>query len=268
MSATISPFAEFCLTRVGRVGRMGLEALDASAWLREEPGDADLLAERARLLAERRSEVMAWTPDSTEAVAELAREVEAWLRQRGRVGLLGQTLADGEVEERLARLAVTVAEDLCLIDVGAPEPRLIAGVVCFPNRWSLGEKIGASMVWIHRPVPEYANRLAVPVDRFLQTLDPGMARGRLNWSLCGHSDWFQAYHPEREPDIDGPWLRLEWQTFRRLPASGAVLFAIRTLQTPWRQAPQATREDLLAQIAAMPPAWSAYKGIDGLRSRL
>ena len=55
----------------------------------------------------------------------------------------------------------TWQEDLCIL---LPSPadgklRLVAGLVSFPMRWSLLDKMGHEMHRIHKPVPFYQVRL-------------------------------------------------------------------------------------------------------------
>ena len=42
----------------------------------------------------------------------------------------------------------------------ADGPVFTAGVLCFPSRWRLMEKIGKPLSAVHGPVPLYADRLA------------------------------------------------------------------------------------------------------------
>jgi hypothetical protein len=90
----------------------------------------------------------------------------------------------------------------------------------------------------------------------------------LNWSLLEHPQLYQPETLPAQPGLATPWLRLEWQTLRRLPQTGAIVFAIRTHQLPWLETPAATRRFLLEHIQQMPAAWRAYKGLDAWVARL
>jgi hypothetical protein len=250
---------------------MGLKSLPEHGWLANESEDEALLRERRRILDERRDEVVGWMPGSEASIQELGERIQAWQVRFGGESAEappkpGIEAGAGEWLEWLGRF---VAEDLCLIDAASEAPpRLTAGVVCFPNRWRLAEQLGRGMDRVHAPVPDYAEKLADPVDRFLRTLATDQAFGRLNWSLLASPAWFQPETLAAKPGAVTPWLRLEWQTFCRLPRSRAILFAIRTHQTPWRSLPQASREALLGQIRTLSPAWMAYKGLDRIESSL
>jgi len=114
--------------------------------------------------------------------------------------------------------------------------RFGAGVVCFPSHWVPSEKLGLPMTDVHEPVPHYNEELAQRVDRFLDHLAPGSNAWRRNWVI--HAS--PQLHVPRPPAVGGPvqprdlWLRSERQVLWALPATGGILFTIRTQQFPLR----------------------------------
>jgi hypothetical protein len=129
-----------------------------------------------------------------------------------------------------------VQEDLCLVQDSEDGPVFTAAVLCFPSRWRLLDKLGKPLSAVHGPVPLYADRLARPVDRFMRHLRPGHIASRLNWSLLDDPALFQPggkWRTQSRADVTASnagrrvFLRVERQTLRRLPDSGAVLFGIR-----------------------------------------
>ena len=66
------------------------------------------------------------------------------------------------------------------------------------------------------------------------------------------------------------WLRVERQTLRRLPASRAIVFTIRTLLRRLDEivAEAAVARPLAARIREMEPGMAAYKGMGHLREPL
>jgi hypothetical protein len=61
----------------------------------------------------------------------------------------------------------------------------------------------------------------------------------------------------------GLWLRVERQTLRRLPESGAIVFTIRTFQqrlADYLARPEA-RDGFQLAIDQLPPAVAHYKGV-------
>lgn len=171
-----------------------------------------------------------------------------------------------------------VQEDLCLLIDRDGAPHLDAASLCFPSYWRLRDKLGRPLAAVHEPVAHYADELADRVDRFLARLRPDRPVWRRNWSI--HDDptyWLPEPTPPRpvEPP-EGLWLRSERQTLRRLSASGAILFTIRTQQVPLSVLDE--RPDIGHRMAAAISAWSpalvAYKGghgalaaVDWLRTR-
>ena len=245
------------------------------------------LAARRTLLDTQRNAVFAATPVSEAARTEvlavltelLPRRHPGWFARHG--DALHNRLT-GEVfdvanpgADPLETAGRLVQEDLCVIGTAGPSPVLEAAILCSPSRWRLREKIGRPLLDVHAPVPLYADRLSAAVDRFMRALRPGRLAERFNWGLLddaalfqpepGHGTTGEAITAEDAPDR--LFFRVERQTLIRLPASGAVLFAIRVhayplrrvLDTPGAAAP------LAAMIGAMPDAMAAYKGIQGYR---
>ena len=234
--------------------RMGLEPLALSDWLRPRNGDGAVLAERKALVAARPADVLACLPQGGRALAELARMLAD----------LGVAIdPDLPPEPLLTQMAGSVAEDLLILAPDGEGFTLVAGILCFPNRWRLADKIGRGMTAIHGPVPDYEAVLAAPVDRFLAKLRPGRAFRRSNWGLASTP----ALHlpdpvPPVDPHADAPaFLRGEEQGFLKLAESGAVVFSIRTTIVPWAQVPEPERAAILRVIADLSAPWLAYKSI-------
>ena len=230
--------------------RMGLEPLPLEDWMKPHPDDAVLLAERARIIAAHAGEVISALPDGETAVKELAT-------------LLGIRDVESDAAATLAHLGRAVAEDLCILTPADDGYLLTAGVLCFPNRWKLLEKIGTSVLAVHGPVPDYAASLSAGVDRFLARLRPDRAFVRSNWGMVDRPDLFV---PEPTPAVDphgvAPFFfRREDQSFRKLPATGAVIFAIRTHTVPWDAVPEDKRAAILATIDSLDASWLSYKSI-------
>jgi len=249
------------------------------------------MAERRRLLAVRHGDVFAALPGSVAARREvldvlaelLPRRFPAWFGRNGAVlhnrltgedwNLTNLALDPLEVAGRL------VQEDLCLLRLTPDGPVLDAAVLCFPSRWSLVEKLGQPLAMIHTRVPFYADRLAKPVDRLMPNLRDRKMVVRLNWGITDDPALYaesRKFRREHNPDVTAEnagekiWLRVERQTLRLLPASGAVLFGIRThLYTVGRLAadPQVAA-DLASAVRGLPAEMALYKSIPPFREAL
>jgi hypothetical protein len=254
---------------------MGLRPLDPATWLEpDERRDAELL-EKRRLLAHHPDRCVAVVDDPHGAVrgaaSELLAEVQAHceaLRLATTPAAIAGTAAPSRHPIELAGRCTQ--EDWC---VHLPHVdgswRLVAASVCFPTRWDLRSKIGRSVGEIHAPVPSYDSQLAAPVDSFLDRLRPDRPVWRLNWNVLDDPRLHQpsADPPPVEP-MDGRqprwWLRVERQTLRQLPESGAIVFGIRVHVDPLdslADEPEELRR-LERALRRMPPEAIRAKGLE------
>ena len=203
--------------------RVGARPLDVAQWVSAVDDDwAPTIAMKRALIAERPHEVIACIEGAEEACEEVA------------AGLLASIGANPSMEsgiDALVDAALQVADDLCIL---LPDengvPRLAAAVLCSPNRWRLAEKIGGTMTSIHSPVARYEEDLNSPVNSVMMRLSPERPIWRINWGISNHPALFQPDTPPITPEMDAAdmWFRVEWQTLRRLPITGGILFTIRT----------------------------------------
>jgi hypothetical protein len=267
---------------------MNLVTVPEPAWFEIDDRYAEEMAERRALMRDRTAEVFAAEPSAAAACAEtlamvsehLLRVHPAWFEADAAgvhdrlTGWRGPLPSDP-----LVRAGLLVQEDLCLIQESPDGPRLTAGVLCFPTRWRLTEKVGRPLADVHGGVPFYAERLARPVDRFMTHLKPSSIAARLNWSVIDNGALFQPtgkWNLGPAPEItaanagDRLFLRVERQTLRRLPVSDAVLFGIRVHSYPLRQVVRTPdiAARLAAAVRALPEMMARYKSLPGLRLAL
>ena len=270
---------------------MGLASCDPSALIELDDRYPEEMAERRALLASRRAEVFAACPGSEHARAEVLARFATILPAShpvhfAREGTVLRNQLTGEqwdvAELPCDPLEVAgrlVQEDLCVIGLTRDGPVLTAGVVCFPSRWRLAEKIGRPLLDVHATVPLYAERLGRPVDRFMAHVQPGRLAVRFNWSVLDDGALFQVSgkgRTARDPAITAEnagerlFLRVERQTLSRLPESGAVLFTIRVHRYAVARVavlPGAAAR-LAAAVRAMPEVMAAYKSLPAFRAAL
>jgi hypothetical protein len=263
---------------------MGLVACAEADWLELDDRYADEMAERRALLATRRGDVFAACPGSEASRAELldmlADHLPAhhphWFRRDGALlhnALTNETCnLDTPAHDPLELAGRLVQEDFCLIRPDAAGPILEAGLVCFPSRWRLADKIGRPLIDVHGPVPFYAERLGAPVDRFMRHLKQGRIAMRMNWSVVDDAALFQLGGKHRvanDPRFTAAnalgrlHLRTERQTFRRLDRSGSVVFTIRVHVAPLARvvAVPGAAARLAAAVRALPAEMRAYKSL-------
>jgi hypothetical protein len=267
---------------------MGLTPLDEAEWLIPDASMPEILAEKRHLLATRNESVLGVLPEASAASVELLQLLAAHLSRHfpGAYRLADRRLTNTISNETwdigtppLHPLDIAgrlVAEDLCLMQAGEAGYRLIGATLCFPNRWLLAEKLGQPLDVIHAPVPGFAPALERPVAHFFTALKADRILARVNWGIADDPTLFQPVARTADAAITAAnagaalYLRIERQTLRRLPASEAVLFTIRTEITPLDQviATPADATDLAGAIRDMSPAMLGYKHLTAVAPAL
>jgi hypothetical protein len=212
--------------------------LQAGDWLRVDEAFGGQLAEKARLIAERRADVIAVLPGAEAACAEAldrvlaeVEEIDGFLVAHGRVLRPDGYVIDIDRADPLLTISRIVQEDICIHEKRGDEHVLTAALLCFPAAWTLAEKIGRPLVRIHAPVARYDEDVARRVQRMFDMVGEGRAVWRANLLRYDDPALFQP-HTEANPRPVGrpesPYLRSERQTILRLPRTGAVVFSIQT----------------------------------------
>ncbi len=266
-----APYAPFLDPRLARPP--GLSPLDPADWLCVDPDYAAQMAERDRLLAARPEETMAALPEAAAPLAEFRTALLAALAARpewrAEPGAIRRP--DGAAVplslETLPLAGRLCQEDFLLMAPPAAaedEYRLVAGVLCFPSRWLLAEKLGRPMTRIHAPVPYYAETLAKRVNRVFHGLAAERPMVRCNW-LAHATDRLDL--PQREGEkistgeVGNAWfLRTERQTLRRLPKTRVVVFGVKTTVTPFEALTPEQRDGLRAALSEWSADEIAYRG--------
>lgn len=241
--------AELAPFRGGRGAlRLGLSVLPDAAWRDVGPALAARAAAKAAVFDTAPDSLIVRT-EAAPAIAELG-------------ALLGTapTLRDA---------ALATYEDLLILLPRDGAHVLTAGALAFPTDWHLAAKIGHPLAAIHAPIPTYAEKLAASVDHVFGQLTPDRLLIRCNWNVL-ESDVLR-YLPER-PAMqrfghvtaanagETLFARVERQTLRRLPDSGAAAFAIGVYVEPMAALPTALVADLATAVASLPPDEAIRRG--------
>jgi len=116
-----------------------------------------------------------------------------------------------------------------------------AGVICSSLGWNVGTKIGMQLKDIHKPIPDYKEKMSFSMDRYFSKMPVNAPIQRGSWGLeVGTPLFMPPGHPhEKLREIQNPALKIEecnlrvdWQTLRRLPLSGGIVFNFTGLFTP------------------------------------
>ena len=245
---------------------MGLRPLDLQSWFETDDLAEEQRQEKQRLLDTKLNEIFVALDECRPAAEELAILVSQFL---------GAAPSAPE-EHPLVATARLVADDLCIMELRDGEWCLTGAVVAFPSRWHLASKLGKSLDGIHDVVPGYDDQLATPVKALFDRMTPERSFWRLNWTLLDSAELFLPPRVAIRDAVPDEWyFRVERQTLRCLPETGAVIFTIRTYVT--------SLTDLLANdpnhasalwtaLTSAPEATKLYKGwtevVDLLRDRL
>jgi len=135
---------------------------------------------------------------------------------------------------------------------------LRAAVSCSAVGWRLQEKMGRPLHEVHEPVPDYKEKMQFSMDRYFSKMPCDKPIQRGSWGLeigqplyCPPGDPHFNLRTTQLPELDVKdiYLRVDWQTLRRLPKSRAIVFNFKALFTPateFRQEPYIPK--LLAKI--------------------
>jgi hypothetical protein len=217
----------------------GVLPLAPSEWLVRDEAFGGQMALRDRLIVAE-GDVVKVDPPGSAVVAELTETVLSALRLDAgyRVGGNSVMRPDGVevvLDADLATLARLVQADLLIHEKRGEEHVLTGGLLLFPASWSLRQKVGRPLASIHEPVGRYDAGIARRVQRMFDFLRPEAPLWRANWLLYRDPDLFQPRteaEPRPRPAPGTGYLRSERQSFRKLPDTGAVIFAIHTYVLP------------------------------------
>jgi hypothetical protein len=174
----------------------------------------------------------------------------------------------------LDALASQVQEDMAVISLdGRGHEWACALHVCYPNHWSVEEKIGRSFAAIHEPVAgmERIRQRAGSLTAAMIHKGPYV---RFGWGLA--SDARLNHHPvapagespelwhgrQFDPQQARLFLRMERQVIWGFPKVSAALFLIRTFHMDVSHAEPAMRVQLARAVESMTPEQLRYKGLD------
>jgi hypothetical protein len=226
---------------------IGLRPIPEAAWL--EGGEPDPAARKDPLFARHPRTVWGEMEGSRPAQAEALATTAA---------ALGQAIDAGDRPPLLAA-ARRVPDDLCLMERRDGAWRLTALSLCAPTFFSADAVLGLGLAELHAPVVGFAARFLARVERLFEGLRPGLVLERRNWTVVNSGESFtpqsgpvRAQIPAIRPGDAGRalFLRVERQTLRRLPQTGAALFTIRV----WLDPLQALADDP-ARLRAFAKAW-------------
>ncbi|KAL8830211.1 MAG: hypothetical protein Q9170_005837 [Blastenia crenularia] len=239
---------------------MSLTKLETDWWLEMENNYVESIRGRKELFDKYGKMMLDYLPGSELACKELmemalqfqcARYPQyfslSYSEQRGHVfhnGILGNETVVKDMHP-LHVLLENVPEDFGIM-LRNPEDGyyyLRAGVLCSSLGWNLGTKLGMQLKEIHNPIPDYKEKMEFSMDRYFAKLPTARPIQRGSWGLeidkplfMPPGDPHEAYRDYQMDPAQLPLsrihLRVDWQTLRRLPLSGSIIFNFKALFTP------------------------------------
>jgi dimethylamine monooxygenase subunit A len=203
---------------------VGLKPIEPQDWLLPDD-QADWLTGKSHLIDHHRDGVFQALASSVQAQQEAANLVSATCQVH-----LNQH------EPPLLAAARLVSDDLIVMEKIDDAWTNTACCFCSPTFFSASHALGKSLALLHEPVPDGDFGLAARIGRVFTHLPADRILERHNWTV----QWSEArYTPDggrlREAaaqadvgqSVDQLFLRVERQTIRALPQTGAILFTIR-----------------------------------------
>ncbi|EJU05052.1 hypothetical protein DACRYDRAFT_104940 [Dacryopinax primogenitus] len=112
------------------------------------------------------------------------------------------------------------------------------GLVALPGSYLLSEKIGQRMSEVHGPVPQFNDKLLLSVERTLKRMHPSAPFERSSWAIVDDKNlfWHNIASLPVGAEITRPpaelFLRIDRQTFRKLPRTKAIIFGVHPFLRP------------------------------------
>jgi dimethylamine monooxygenase subunit A len=245
--------------------QLHIKPLDLKEWIEFDEHFDFQTQKKSQLLKTHRETVLRVLDGADEAAIELNELLRDHLVSIGRPSPTNATPQNGE--EALIQISSWVQEDWALMSANTPVI-LNAGLICFPSRWSLADKIGLDSNAIHAPVPRFET-VAKPTQNFLERMTTDKPMWRINWTIHDSNELFcPGPHPSatdltRQNILSRTWLRIERQTLRRLPQTKAIAFSIRTYLHPMTEvaADPQRKQQLNTTLANLNSETAAYKGM-------
>jgi hypothetical protein len=161
----------------------------------------------------------------------------------------------------------------------------VGGQLCFANGWAISDRLGKSFLEVHHHTPKATMPSVEAGARFLQLLKHGHSYWRMSWNFklsdqmdmtTKHKQAYKADFANRAPKLtaetvgESVFIRIERQTFTRLPRSNALLFGIHTYNSSVAEEASDPRRarSILSVIKGAPQDVMNYKAITPIEKPL
>ncbi|KAL4886157.1 hypothetical protein BJY04DRAFT_213690 [Aspergillus karnatakaensis] len=234
---------------------MALSKLEPDYWIELEQNYFETLKQRKALLAQHGTKILNYSPGTELACRELMEMVLQFVCTRYPhyfslensntifINRLLNTTTDLTTSHPLNVLFDNIPEDFPIMmrDENDGNYYLRAGFICSSIGWTFGTHFNRPLRAIHTEVNDY-DKMAKSMDRFFTKLPTDQPIQRGAWFI---EDWKPLFvtpeeyalnagtrHQGETVPIEQCYLRVDWQTLRRLPLSGAIVFNFKAVFTP------------------------------------
>ena len=229
--------------------RLGLNSIALSEWLLYGDDFKNRVQEKKQLIKSEGERVLCAMQNSIDAQQELLDLLLAHLIKYHSKEF---DVTDESIHSRLDNLfyfyadyknnplelaSYIAGDDICLLEEGSEDFKLVAASVCAPTWWDLQEKIGRSLSDIHAPIADLEEKIGRMIRHFLKNLKVDNCFQRSNWFLFTRPDYcvfpnsYDFYSDMKNVSLDNIestlFLRIERQTFRRMEKSNHIVFGIK-----------------------------------------
>ncbi|OJT10571.1 hypothetical protein TRAPUB_12907 [Trametes pubescens] len=228
---------------------MAHQPMHINHWIEIDKEYKWYIDEKARVIAEQGKKVVDSLPENDEACGELLELLADYLPKRyptlfkrehsdSITNLVTEEHFDA-VSQTKGTKALLVISRLVQDDFLMARERadgkvyLVGGLIGFPGTYLLSDTIDKHLEVLHRPVPDFNAKLLMSVERTLKRFKPDQSFERSSWNIMDDRNLFLHNIASNMPDKDlrpeDLWLRIDHQTFRKLPRTNAIIFGVRPI---------------------------------------
>lgn len=265
---------------------IGLKPIQKESWLEIDGLFSAEIAEKKKLLKNKRSDVLITPSSSFSIQKEVLTTILEHLQlfHANLFNINNETVEIIKTKEiynhqkfpnPLELASLLVQEDLIIMKQIEEDYHLESASLCAPTRWSLQDKYRESLSKIHKEVPGYEQKIGKRVDSIFSNLPDDKIFERLNWSIFDSPELFQPINSKTLVEIQDLrpqelFIRVERQTIRRLEQSKSVLFTVRVHVDPITAILDSKRsiEDLITAISNLDLDMKNYKVITPFEENL
>ncbi|KAI0645173.1 hypothetical protein C8Q79DRAFT_756449 [Trametes meyenii] len=228
---------------------MAHQPMHINHWIEIDKEYRWYIDEKARVIKEQGKKVIDSLPENDEACGELLELLADYLPKRYPT-LFKREAADSitslvtgdrfdAVSTKKGTDALLVISRLVQDDFLMARERpdgqvyLVGGLIAFPGTYLLSDTIDKPLEVLHTDVPDFNQKLLFSVERTLKRFQPDQPFERSSWNIMDDRNLFlhnSAFNPlDKDQRPEDLWLRIDHQTFRKLPRTNAIIFGVRPI---------------------------------------